>query len=1141
MATNPKQGAGIEIKPFVNEAEAAKAMARLTRLAEEANKAAEKGNAKRFASLSQRISAQLGKPHELKIQTKVVFDNATQSFKQIKTMAAGAMDPLLKASKQADRIQGQGVKKLAKIIELERQKARIIKTTLNTQRLSTQERKKQTAELAKSLALQKQLAEAKPVVTTKTSMQGQLREAAQLRDSINRVDVAVDKYGKRVYKLNPAWVAQNKKVQGLQRGLKVAEFQAAGFGGKVQMLGKGMQAAFGWITAAVATLAALGGAIGAITGRVKDVQALRLTFDGLGQSVEAQNAILASSRNIALSYGVSLRKVEGAFRRLGPAILESGGTLKDTEGAIKSIAARTTMLGLNTEQTGRYIEAFAQVMGKGKLQSEELNQQFSELDGGLRGQLKNWLAINKGITDFEGAMKRGEITSGVFLEAFEAINEEIRNKFLRSIGDTQTAIDSLGEKGGLTLNQLNAKLGTLTSIGMEGLAKAVAPIGKELMKVYAAFIQVFTKIAAEMPGITALFRGVGHILGVVIKVALNTVILGFGVLAQAIDVVIQAVIQLYNWIKKIPLIGDFFKGLEGIGAALNKNFDTAVDGFSRLSDETVGAKAELEKYNDEMAMLKKQQLENEITQEEYHKKVKELQAGQTEDVRKQAQQELEIEKEKLQEMLDAKKKQLDRENQLAQRKIASINKAKDREVKAIDETISDLGKQKNVIKDVYDSKIEKVKSAYQVSKRAIEDELTALRQQKTAVQQSYRTRMDAAKEHYSKLKAEMDAAHSREMSHLDKKIAKLKASHSAQMSALSSGPQQQVLNEMKITDLRRQAAQETNALKKQEILAEIERMENAGRRARLEEEHAKKMARLQAEKAKVEKKQAEEKKKLDQEEKQRQKEMETARQTALDNIQIAVERLAGIKRQDAKDEKDEVDALKKKKKDAMDEMDKRIEQQKAKRTDANKQAEEEIMQIKEAIELEREAVEDVEYAMNQQITAQQNVGAAVDSVTNGALQRQLQKVLTIKKTMEGIGSNSGSAPGSGRLSARASGGPVTGGSTYTVNELGKEGFLSASGKLSQINVPAWGTWKAPGSGTVIPAHIWKNIKSGQQGKINIPRNTNPGNATARAISTINNSTGSQYNNSVTIQSTNPVQAANNVMVQLTKLKRLRYS
>ena len=54
---------------------------------------------------------------------------------------------------------------------------------------------------------------------------------------------------------------------------------------------------------------------------------------------------------------------------------------------------------------------------------------------------------------------------------------------------------------------------------------------------------------------------------------------------------------------------------------------------------------------------------------------------------------------------------------------------------------------------------------------------------------------------------------------------------------------------------------------------------------------------------------------------------------------------------------------------------------------------------------------------------------------------------------------------------RAAGGPVAGGTTYTVNEVGREAFLSASGKLSMINAPAWGQWKAPSSGTVIPAHV----------------------------------------------------------------------
>ena len=114
------------------------------------------------------------------------------------------------------------------------------------------------------------------------------------------------------------------------------------------------------------------------------------------------------------------------------------------------------------------------------------------------------------------------------------------------------------------------------------------------------------------------------------------------------------------------------------------------------------------------------------------------------------------------------------------------------------------------------------------------------------------------------------------------------------------------------------------------------------------------------------------------------------------------------------------------------------------------------------------------------------------------------------------------------------GGPVTGGKTYTVNEIGTEGFMSASGKLSEIKAPAWGQWKAPSSGTVIPAHIWKSIKAGNQDKASIPRITNPGNAVARAISTINNTAGDSIQNTVTIQSANPTQTANNMLVQLQK-------
>jgi len=134
---------------------------------------------------------------------------------------------------------------------------------------------------------------------------------------------------------------------------------------------------------------------------------------------------------------------------------------------------------------------------------------------------------------------------------------------------------------------------------------------------------------------------------------------------------------------------------------------------------------------------------------------------------------------------------------------------------------------------------------------------------------------------------------------------------------------------------------------------------------------------------------------------------------------------------------------------------------------------------------------------------------------------------------------SNSAPGSDTLSARASGGPVSGGSTYQVNELGKEAFLSASGRLSMINAPAFGEWRAPGAGTVIPAHLTKQLDIPTGGvDLNGATPIKGMDNNATAISRIAAAMGGNnvMNNSVSIQAANPVQAANNMMVEMARLR-----
>ncbi|MBU6250973.1 MAG: phage tail tape measure protein [Cyanobacteria bacterium REEB417] len=55
--------------------------------------------------------------------------------------------------------------------------------------------------------------------------------------------------------------------------------------------------------------------------------------------------------------------------------------------------------------------------------------------------------------------------------------------------------------------------------------------------------------------------------------------------------------------------------------------------------------------------------------------------------------------------------------------------------------------------------------------------------------------------------------------------------------------------------------------------------------------------------------------------------------------------------------------------------------------------------------------------------------------------------------------------------ARWAGGGVEPGSSYQVNELGTESFLSRSGALSLIHAPAYGSWSPPSAGMVLPAGL----------------------------------------------------------------------
>jgi tape measure domain-containing protein len=113
-----------------------------------------------------------------------------------------------------------------------------------------------------------------------------------------------------------------------------------------------------------------------------------------------------------------------------------------------------------------------------------------------------------------------------------------------------------------------------------------------------------------------------------------------------------------------------------------------------------------------------------------------------------------------------------------------------------------------------------------------------------------------------------------------------------------------------------------------------------------------------------------------------------------------------------------------------------------------------------------------EQAVNGSADLVQNMSNAADEAN------RLNDILNSLPTQITIDVNyNGSPPG------RWTGGPVLGGTSYKVNELGQEGFLSNGGHLSAINRPKNSLWRPPVSGTVIPAHIWKQINNGNRANV----------------------------------------------------------
>lgn len=395
------------------------------------------------------------------------------------------------------------------IRDIERARKAEFKRIAEVERRAKAARKAELAEIQKAVAEGQKYLEKERQINMEISKRKTLRAAGMTaqKGSLNaaqqELSLQKDRLNNMTY-MSDQWKQQSALVKTLEGN--VAKLGGAGKHASASIVSGFIKAQVA-MAAVVAVMNTLRDVIGDTVQRGKDIQALGVSFKAFGLSVEDAASSLEFTKNVAMTYGAELTGLDKTMRRITPTIVTMGGSLNDSKLLTEALAKRTAMLGLNTEQTGRYLEAFAQVMGKGKLQSEELNQQFSELDGALRGQVAQYLAANHGITNLNKAMENGEVKAGMFAEAFLYASDTMQGLNQVDLSNLQGQL----EQGEVTLQQVINAIGAIKTDNLEVLGQKFAGVTNAVMDLWLTLNQVFAD-----PMVQNMLGAIAQVLQVVI-------------------------------------------------------------------------------------------------------------------------------------------------------------------------------------------------------------------------------------------------------------------------------------------------------------------------------------------------------------------------------------------------------------------------------------------------------------------------------------------------------------------------------------------------------------------------------------------------------------------------------------------------
>lgn len=311
----------------------------------------------------------------------------------------------------------------------------------------------------------------------------------------NAATAAIDKNGVASGKALTAWEKFTGAVAQFNKGERTT------LGYMQRMKGEVLGLATAW----VGVNAAITG-VTEVLNVVRDFTAIEArfnaVFDGDGARAAEEMEYL---RNATNRIGVSFRDSALEYSKFITATNEAKWAVGDARFVFEQFAEAAVRTGQSPDQFKGIMLAITQMISKGKISAEELNQQLAERLPGAAAKLANELKVS--VADLMKMMETSAVTSRAVIDIANGMMKDNANAMnsagaeaLRAIGRLQTAKDDFAmafAKGGFTeaYTQFLTKLtALLTSPTGQKLAKDMGTLASYLVEVLGVLAENFESV-----------------------------------------------------------------------------------------------------------------------------------------------------------------------------------------------------------------------------------------------------------------------------------------------------------------------------------------------------------------------------------------------------------------------------------------------------------------------------------------------------------------------------------------------------------------------------------------------------------------------------------------------------------------------